>query len=392
MSGESERAIIHVDMDAFYASVEQRDNPELRGKPVIVGGAGRRGVVAAASYEVREFGVHSAMPIVRARRLCPQAIIVPPRGGHYTAVSRQVFEIFNRFTPVVEPLSLDEAFLDVTGSRKLLGEARDIGAEIRRLIREELRLPASVGIAPNKFLAKLASDEAKPDGLLVVEANAVQSFLDPLPVRRMWGVGPKAGSRLAALGVHTIGDLRRTPADRLTAVLGSQGQHFLRLAQGGDFREVESARADKSVSHETTFDVDLNALRDCQTQLLRLGDDVGKRLRRKGIKGKTVFIKVRTTQFKTFNRQRSLGQPSASDQAIVEVAWDLMAAWWAEHGPADIRLLGVGVKGLVVEQEEELLEQSRGDRLDQLKDQVADRFSGAGLKPASLVRKKDRER
>ncbi len=382
----TERVIIHVDMDAFYASVEQRDRPELRGKPVIVGGTGRRGVVAAASYEVRRFGVRSAMPVSQARRRCPDLIAVAPRMHHYAAESKRIFEILRRFSPQIEPLSLDEAFLDVTASLRLHGGGRAIGARIKHEIRAETGLTASVGVAPNKFLAKLASDQDKPDGLFIVDSARVRQFLDPLPVRRIWGIGPKAAARLKQIGIAKIGELRAAHPDRIRALLGSHGPRLQELARGEDQREVVVERPEKSISHEVTFDQDLTDSRACENRLLALSGQVGARLRRGRLRGKTVSIKVRTGEFRTHTRQRTLSAGVDDDRTIARTARALFTHWWRERGPASIRLLGVGVAGLsAASREEELFGQATDGRLDRLKDQVRARFGGAAIRPASLV-------
>ncbi len=388
----AQRAILHVDMDAFYASVEQRDAPELQGKPVIVGGTGRRGVVAAASYEVRRYGVHSAMPVARARRLCPEAIVVRPRMSIYVAESKRIFEIFEHYTPQIEPLSLDEAFLDVSASLRLHGDAVNIGRRIKQEIRAETRLTASVGIAPNKFLAKLASDQDKPDGLCVVEADRVQAFLDPLPVRRIWGIGPKAGERLARLGITTIANLRSADSDRLKAALGGYAARLQALARGEDDRPVEVHRAEKSVSNEVTFEADLTDRRACETRLLALAASVGARLRRKDLRGKTVSVKIRTTDFRTYTRQRTLEHAIRDDRTLGATAKALFREWWDERGPAPIRLLGVGTGGLVTGAGHDLFAAPGEGRLDQVADRVRARFGGAALKPAALVRRDDDDR
>ncbi|NNK32142.1 MAG: DNA polymerase IV, partial [Xanthomonadales bacterium] len=264
-----QRAIIHVDMDAFYASVESLDEPSLRGSPVIVGGLGPRGVVAAASYEARAFGVHSAMPMSQARRRCPRAAFLRPRMERYRQKSAEVFRIFRSFTPLVEGLSLDEAFLDVTASLRLFGGSREIAAEIKERIQAETGLTASVGLAHNKFLAKLASDAQKPDGLVEVEPGRVHAFLDPMPIARLWGIGRRTEPKLKALGILTVGQLRRADGSVLQPVLGKRWEHFQRLARGEDDRDVVPGRPDKSISHEVTFDTDRSARAELLAELQR---------------------------------------------------------------------------------------------------------------------------
>ncbi len=338
--------ILHVDMDAFYASVEQRDRPELRGRPVIVGGSSDgRGVVCAASYEARQYGVHSAMPSSRARRLCPQGIFLPVRMDHYIHVGRQIREIFLTFTPLVEPLSLDEAFLDVRGCESLFGQATEIAIQLKARIRREIDLVASVGVAPNKFLAKLASDLSKPDGLLSVDPSSVAAFLDPLPVERIWGVGKKGAKRLHNLGLLTIGQLARTPAQCLIEQFGEAGRLFSELAQGHDDRPVVPDREAKSVSSETTFSRDIGDRSILRSVLLDLVDLIARRIRDLGMRCRTVEVKARTANFHTHFRSVTL----AESTDITEVLWQAARELFDQRIPQDwlpLRLLGVGVSGL----------------------------------------------
>jgi DNA polymerase-4 len=336
--------ILHVDMDAFFVEVERLDNPELVGVPVVVGGLGNRGVVAAASYEVRAYGVHSAMPVVQARRLCPQARFVPPHHGRYRKASEAVFAVFRSFTPLVEGLSVDEAFLDVRGLRLHYPAASDVGEHIRRTLRTELALPASVGVATNKFLAKLASEEAKPDGLLRVPRGSELAFLHPLPVRRLWGVGEATHAALDGIGVATIGELAAVPPATLENRLGvSLGQHLHALANGRDDRTVSPDGEVKSVSVEQTFEHDLESAEVIDSELLRQCERVASRLRRAGLAGRTVSLKVRYPDFTTVSRSHSF-------DSAVDVEHDLFAAARQLMARIDrtraVRLLGVGVSSL----------------------------------------------
>ncbi len=339
--------ILHVDMDAFYASVEQRDRPELRGLPVIVGGVGARGVVSAASYEARRFGVHSAMPTATARRLCPAGVYLPVRMAHYARISRQIREIFLSFTPLVEPLSLDEAFLDVRGCEALFGPAPVVGRRIKERIRAETGLTASVGVAPNKFLAKLASDHGKPDGFVVLPADRVAEFLAPLPVGRIWGVGARAEKRLHALGVHTAGELAALPERVVCAHFGEAGRHIRQLAHGQDDRRVTPDREAKSVSTETTFPRDIGDRRVLRTWLLDLVDHLAGRLRHEGLHARTLEVKIRSSDFRT--RTRSQGLPEATNRT--EALWQSAAELFERSLTRDVlpvRLLGVGASRLVL--------------------------------------------
>ncbi|MCR9248139.1 MAG: DNA polymerase IV, partial [bacterium] len=341
------RTILHADMDAFYAAIEQRDHPELRGKPVIVGGDGPRQVVSTCSYEAREFGVHSAMPGVQAKKRCPQGIFVTPRMSVYAGVSDQVHEVFARFTDQVEPLSLDEAFLDVTGSRALFGDGPTIAARIKREVFEATGLRVSVGVATSKFVAKVASDHRKPDGLVVVDPGEEERFLAPLPIRRLWGIGKKSQPLLENFGLHTIGDVQRQSRDDLVAAFGSNlGEHLYVLSHGLDARSVESDRGCKSISHEMTFTTDLVDRDEVRAVLLQLSEMVGRRLRRSELEGRVVRLKLRHPDFKTLSRQRKI-EPTADDLTIYGVAGELLDGCWS--GRPGVRLLGVGVADLQVE-------------------------------------------
>ncbi|NLF70900.1 MAG: DNA polymerase IV [Candidatus Anammoximicrobium sp.] len=379
--------ILHVDMDAFYASVEERDRPGLAGQPVIVGGTPEgRGVVAAANYLARKFGVHSAMPAVTAHRLCPHGVFLRPRMEYYAEVSDQIRAIFEEYTPLVEPLSLDEAFLDVTGSEPLFGPAVTIGRRIKQQIRQRLRLVASVGVAPNKFLAKIASDLEKPDGFVVVEPTRVQEFLDPLPVGRLWGVGKVTGGELDKLGIRRIGQLRQMPVELLRHYFGSSGDHLGELSRGLDNRPVVPEQEAKSISHETTFARDLEDPEVMQAWLLELSEQVGCRLRRHGLRGRTVHLKVRFGDFHTVTRAQTLPQPTDVTQEI----WQTAARMFAQRLPARqlrIRLLGVGLSGfehpaLVQRSLFPEFENERQARLDEVADQIKDKFGQAGLQRA----------
>jgi DNA polymerase-4 len=379
--------ILHVDMDAFYASVEERDRPELVGKPVIVGGTPEgRGVVAAANYVARTFGVHSAMPAVTAKRLCPQAIFLRSRMEYYAEVSEQIRAIFHRYTPLVEPLSLDEAFLDVTGSEALFGPSDSIGRKIKQEIHDELRLVASVGVAPNKFLAKLASDLEKPDGFVIVEQSSVQDFLDGLPVSRLWGVGKVTNRAFERLHVRTVGQLRQLPVEILRDHFGSAGEHLWALAGGIDDRAVVPEREAKSISHETTFTTDLDDRETLGAWLLELSEQVACRLRRRRLKGRTIQIKVRFDDFQTITRAQTL--PEATN--VTHDIWRTATRMFAERLPARplrIRLLGVGVSGFGESQwaQSTLFSDERNERnkrLDQVADQIRDTFGTSSLQRA----------
>ena len=365
-----QKAIVHVDMDAFYASVECLDDSSLTGQPVVVGGLGPRGVVATASYAARKFGVHSAMPMARARRLCPSAHYVRPRMQRYREKSAEVFTIFRNFTPLVEGLSLDEAFLDVSASLKLFGSPENIGREIKRRIRQDTGLTASVGLAHNKFLAKLASDIRKPDGLVLVDPEAVHAFLDPMPISRLWGIGKRTAPKLKALGILTIGQLRRTDLSVLRPVLGNRSGHYQRLANGEDDRDVEPIRPDKSISHEVTFDTDLADRSELLAELQRQAESVSRRLRAQRLMASTVVVKIRDPDFHTVTRSRSLRACSSSTQTLYRMARALFEKWRESHKTTAVRLLGMGVTGL---EDADSPDHDTGDRLDSSSDQEIDR-------------------
>ncbi len=387
--------IIHVDMDAFYASVELRERPELAQRPVVVGGTPEgRGVVAAASYAARRFGIHSAMPMAQALKRCPELVVLPVRMAHYAEVSAQIRTIFERYTPLIEPLSLDEAFLDARGSEKLFGASVEIGHRIKDEIRRELELVASVGVAPNKFLAKVASDLDKPDGFTVVAADEIQAFLDPLPLSRLWGVGKVTDATLRGLGLNTIADLRRQGEMFLLNRFGKSGQHLWQLAHGIDPRPVVPEREAKSISHETTFDTDVrdrSVLRDC---LLQLTEAVAVRLRGGRRKARTVFLKIRYHDFRTLTRRKTLAQADDTTQGL----WHAIQQLFAHRLPADlppVRLVGMGVAGFEERgvQQPDLFDGATNEqqrKLDEVADRIRARFGAASLRRGG-VRQADHE-
>ncbi len=338
------RTILHVDLDAFFAAVEQRDRPELRGRPVVVGGGGpdQRGVVSAASYEARRFGIHSAMPLRTAGALCPDAVFLPVDGRKYQAVSREVMTILRRYTPLVEPISIDEAFLDVTASHALFGDGPEIGRAIRAAILDEVQLTASVGVATTKLVAKIASDLRKPDALVVVEPGTEAAFLAPLPIRRLWGVGERTAAGLAELGVSTMGDLAVLPADLLVRRFGKHGATLALRAQGIDDDPVSDGGPAKSISHEHTFDVDTNDRVLIDKTLLAMADGVASRLRSAGLRAATVQVKIRDSSFRTITRQKTLAEPTDQAEPIWRTALELAQP---EIRGIRVRLLGVGTSG-----------------------------------------------
>jgi DNA polymerase-4 len=379
---EPSRTILHVDMDAFYASVEQHDRPELAGLPVVVGGAGGRGVVAAASYEVRRFGVHSAMPMREALRRCPQAVVVAPRFKRYREVSNQVFEVFREFTDLVEGLSLDEAFLDVTGSTALFGSGEAMAREIKARIHERTGLRASVGVSHNKLLAKLASDMQKPDGLTIIRPQDVRAMLDPLPVGRLFGVGPKTAARLEEQGIFTLGQLRTAPESVLWPLLRREVRTFQDRASGIDERAVVSDAPEKQISSEETFETDIRDHKEMQERLAQLADRTTARLRARQFKAGTVSIKVRRRDFETYTRQKSFNPPTQETRLIAQVAADLLMHWLAEQPRAAVRLLGVGVSDFEPETQLDLFatpELSGAERLDDALDRIHGRFGDGAI-------------
>jgi DNA polymerase-4 len=382
------RTILHVDMDAFYASVEQRDDPSLRGRPVIVGGTGGRGVVAAASYEVRRYGVHSAMPVREALRRCPDAVCVRPRIGHYADVSKQVFEVFHEFTPLVQGLSLDEAFLDVTAGTGDLGDGARVAQEIKRRIHERTGLTASVGVAPNKLVAKIASDLRKPDGLVVVRPEEISAVLDALPIRKLFGLGAKTAPKVEALGIHTLGELRQASAARLRPIFGRYTERVQQRAAGIDDRPVVPDRDEKQISAEETFDVDIADHARLRTEVARLADKTGARLRARQLVAACVTVKIRRKDFTTFSRQRHIEPPTQETRVIASVATALLDAWLASQPRAALRLLGVGVSELAEQRQADLFvaqESQRNRQLDAAVDQIHARFGRNALARASTL-------
>ncbi len=374
-----DRAILHVDMDAFYASVEILDRPELAGKPVVVGGSPTgRGVIAAASYRAREFGIRSAMPAARAIRLCPQAVFVRPRMDRYAELSGRVMAILREYTPLVEQLSIDEAFLDVTGCQRLFGPAAGIGRAIKARIDQDLGLTASVGVAPNKFLAKLASDLEKPDGLVVITAADARARLAALPVGRLWGVGKVTEAALAGRGVRTVADLLAVPPDTLHGWLGDQAGHLRRLAVGEDARPVVPVHAARSVGNETTFAEDIADAGQLRDILDHLAEKVAWRLRKHDLQGRTVTLKARYPDFTTHTRSLSLAHPTSATVEIRDAARELLRDRLGRRG-RPLRLIGVTVSQLEAAGagQGELFADAataREQELDRIMDRVNDRF------------------
>jgi len=410
MVGISRRKeIIHLDLDAFYASVEVQDNPDLAGRPVIVGGGEKRGVVSAASYEARRFGVHSAQPVATARRICPHGVFLPVRMDRYKEMSDRVFEIFHRFTPLVEALSIDEAFLDVTGTDRLFGGAFEIARKIKAAVTAETGLTVSAGVAASKFVAKIASDMNKPDGLTVVPEGRETEFLDPLPVEKLWGVGKVTGAALHRMGVRTIGDLRRIPAEDLKRKFGEHGLHLHRLANGVDDREVEPEHEAKSIGHEDTYDEDIRDMGDILKELLCLAHRVSSRLRSKGFRGRTITLKVKYRDFTMVTRAVTLSSATDDGGEIYRNAIVLLRK--TEAGTRPIRLLGISLSGFAEEPGREAVwkqiplfgprpeprapspgdktvgDPARTAKLNEAVDRIHAKFGRRGVVPGTLIEK-----
>jgi DNA polymerase-4 len=381
-----ERTILHVDMDAFFAAIEQRDNPALRGKPVVVGGGGPndRGVVSTASYEARVFGVRSAMPLRTAGALCPGAIFVPVNGRKYAAASRQVMDILRRFTPAIEPLSIDEAFLDLTGTEGLFGSGEEVGRKIKQAIRDEVDLTASVGVAANRLVAKIASDLRKPDGLVVVPAGEEREFLAPLAIERLWGVGARTRLALADYDIKTIGDLAALPIDVLERRFGSQGAVLSARARGVGETEVGGEMAAKSISHEHTFDTDSDDWAALKRTLLALSEGVGSRLRSSGVLCSTISVKIRDSEFVTITRQKTLDEPTDSTDVIWRAA---VALTKREVKGMRVRLLGVAATGLAEQRQMPMFqeEDDRHRRAVEAADALRKRYGPKSIRRASLL-------
>jgi DNA polymerase IV len=376
-------------MDAFYASVEMRDNPELRGKPVIVGGLGGRGVVAAASYEVRKYGVHSAMPMREALKRCPHAVCVKPRFERYKAVSNTVFDIFHRFTPLVQGLSLDEAFLDVTHSQAALGSAESIAMQIKQLILKETELTASVGVAPNKLVAKIASDLRKPDGLVVVLPEQVTAILDPLPIRRLHGLGNKTAPLLERIGIVTLRDLRLAPDATLRSVFGKYSSQIKARAAGEDDRPVVPDYDEKQISSETTFDKDIVDPSQLHAELVQLADRTAARLRSQGWLSERVTVKIRRHDFKTYTRQCAVRPATQETKPLAAAAAKLLNEWIGAQPRTAIRLLGVGAGDLTAQPQLELFsaqESKKNQHLDAALDDIRAKFGNAAVSRASSMK------
>ena len=387
-----DRIILHLDMDAFFAAIEQLDFPQYRGKPLIVGadpkeGSGR-GVVSTCSYEARSYGIRSAMPISKAYRLCPHAVFVPPRGKRYSQVSKAVMSTLLNFTPDIEQISIDEAFLDISSTYKLYGSPEAIARAVKEAVYKETQLTASVGVAPNKFVAKLASDLKKPDGLVIVEKDNVRQFLAPLELSRLWGIGPKTLPHLEKLGIRTIGELARFSQNELIKRFGKSGLHFWRLANGIDSRDIEKEVAAKSISKEITFDSDEGNEEKLRLTLFYLCDDLSRLMRRKGLKGRTITLKIRLADFSTFTRSRTLTSSTSDSREIRSLAEGLYSQF--DRQGHKVRLLGIGLSHLDGEEVQlDLFEQepSKTRKIDSLLDEVKEKFGEQAITRASLLDK-----
>lgn len=386
-NGDQLATILHVDMDAFYASVAEKDNPKLKGKAVVVG-AGRRGVVSSANYEARKFGIRAAMPVYKAKALAPHAIFISPDMARYEEVSSQVMKIFEEVTPLVEPISLDEAFLDVTGSKRLLGSGRQIADLIRRRVEEQEGITCSVGIAHNKFIAKIASNHCKPNGVLEIDPEKVLDFLHPLAAKEIWGVGPKTNEQLMKMGLLTVGDIANTPRSTLIRVLGqASGSSLYELAWGRDYRDVETEQVEKSISASETFDLDLDSQEEILKEFLRLTERGVERMREKGFATNTISIKVRFSDFKTISRSKTVDLPITGTQEIFEVVKNLYLSLNLDR--VLIRLVGISLDSLV--EDEDVKQLTLGERAtgwrqaDKAIDRIKGRFGAGSLRPARLV-------
>ena len=390
MSGEHESTILHVDMDAFFASVTERDHPELKGKAVVIG-AGVRGVVTSANYEARKFGIKAAMPVGRAQRLAPHAIFIPPDHKRYSEVSEHIMEIFHSFTPLVEPISLDEAFLDVTKARRLLGDGRAIATAIRAKVEAQEGITCSVGIASSKFIAKLASQRCKPNGILEIPTDRVLTFLHPLPVSALWGVGPKTNEALERLGLHTVGDIAQTPLQTLIRALGqAAGESLYELAWGRDDRDVIPEEPDKSISAAETFDRDIDDPEIVAKEILRMCERASSRMRERSLFAKTITLKVRFADFTTVNRSKTLPLPIDTTHEIYEVAKALYEALSIER--ARIRLVGVSLENLHTDTHEQLVLGARESSWRELQggiDAAKARFGRDSVRPGRLIDESD---
>ncbi len=378
----SPRSILHVDMDAFFAAVEQLDNPALRGKAILIGSDRPRSVVTTASYEARPYDCRSAQPMAQARRLCPHALVIPPRFWRYREISDRMFAILESFTPLVQPVSIDEAFLDVTGSERLFGSAEDIARRIRRRVKEELNLTVSVGVAPNRFLAKLASDMNKPDGLTVVPSDNLTAWLAPLPISRIWGVGPRTVARLGQFGIRTVRDLQKLGPEELRRHFGNDADHYRRLAIGLDDRPVTPDSQAKSIGQEQTFETDLLDLDDLRDILLGQVEQVARRLRRYGLQARTITLKIRDGQFNTITRSNTLENATDSTKAMWDCTRAILEAW-AGRQFRPVRLLGMSATQFSRGEGQLPLfiaeDQQKQRKLDRALDSITTKFGAASI-------------